>query len=284
MGLVDACLKTVSPGQYLERHPLINSLGVIMRLLTICTFCVALLAVWPGFNTWASETHPFMPGERLVFELKWTFVPAGEAVLEVLPHEEVNGSTAYHFVMTANSNTFVDAFYKVRDRIDAYADVEMSGSILYRKMQREGSTKRDVEVIFDQKKLKAYYQSRGKGQKEIKIVPGTFDPLAVFFFARTLEISKGMYIRKAVSDGKKMVIGKAKVVRREKIRVPAGKFDTFLLEPELDDIGGVFEKSKDSRIQVWITADKRRIPVKIESAVSVGRFKGELVKATGLVK
>jgi len=33
---------------------------------------------------------------------------------------------------------------------------------------------------------------------------------------------------------------------------------------------------------LWVTADKRRIPVKIKSKVVVGSFVGELVSATGL--
>lgn len=256
----------------------------VIRLFAVWICCAGLFLSLPDSDAWASQKHPFLPAERLVFELKWTFIPAGEAVLEVLPFEKVNGGDAYHFVLTANSNSFVDTFYKVRDRIDAYADIQMNGSILYHKKQREGSTKRDIEVIFDQKNLRAYYHRMGKDKREIKIVPGTFDPLSVFFFARTTKLSVGMYIRRPVSDGKKVVIGKAKVVKREKITVPAGNFDTFLLEPELADIGGIFEKSKDAKIQVWVTADRRCIPVKIESSVSVGRFKGELVKATGLLK
>ncbi len=230
----------------------------------------------------ASQKHPFVAGEHLVFELKWAFIPAGEAELKVLPIKEINGSPAYHFVMTARSNSFVDNFYKVRDRIDAFVDLNMNGSVLYIKKQREGHTKRDVEVTFDQENLTAVYKRKGKKKEEIKIAPGTFDPLSVFFYSRTIDISKGMQIRKAVSDGKRIVIGKANVVKQEKIKVPAGEFDTYLLEPELENIGGVFEKSKDAKIQIWVTADKHRIPVKIESSVSVGRFKGELISASGL--
>ncbi|MGA8180500.1 MAG: DUF3108 domain-containing protein, partial [Desulfobacterales bacterium] len=59
-------------------------------------------------------------------------------------------------------------------------------------------------------------------------------------------------------------------------------YDTYLIEPELKHIGGVFEKSKNAKIQLWVTADKRKIPVKIKSKVAVGSFVGELVSATGL--
>ena len=258
-------------------------MGIILRrLFFMSIFCIVL--IWePYLNAWSSQEAPFAPGERLVFELRWTFIPAGEAVIEVLPHEKINGCNAYHFVLTARSNSFVDTFYRVRDRIDAYTDMAMDGSLLYLKKQREGSTKRDEKVIFDQEELKAHYHRRGKNKdKEIKIMPGTFDPLAVFFFARMIDMSVGMQIEKPVSDGQKIVIGKAEIVKKEKIKVPAGKFNTFLLKPELKHIGGVFEKSKNASIKLWVTADKRRIPVKIASEVAVGYFTGELVSVKGL--
>ena len=94
------------------------------------------------------------------------------------------------------------------------------------------------------------------------------------------DLEKVKTVERPVTDGKKCVIGKASVVKRETITLSDGtKYDTFLLEPELQHIGGVFEKSKDAKIKVWVTADKRRIPVKITSKVIVGSFIGELESA-----
>ena len=58
---------------------------------------------------WAGDL-PFKPGERLTYVLKWGVVPAGEAVLAVLPLSAVDGVPAYHFHLTATSNAFVDLF------------------------------------------------------------------------------------------------------------------------------------------------------------------------------
>jgi hypothetical protein len=46
-------------------------------------------------------------------------------------------------------------------------------------------------------------------------------------------------------------------------------------------VGGVFEKSPDARLQLWVTADHRRLPVKLKSKVIVGSFTGELVDMSG---
>jgi hypothetical protein len=223
----------------------------------------------------------FRPGERLAFVLRWTIIPAGEAVLEVLPRENVAGREADHFVLTARSNSFVDAFYKVRDRIDAWSDIGMHRSLRYRKRQHEGGTRRDITVIFDWQAMTAQYSNQGAPRKPIPIAAETLDPLSAFYFFRCLALSVGERIQHSVTDGKQNQLGVAHVIRRETVRVPAGTFDTFLIEPDLAQVGGVFEKSPNATIQLWVSADYRRLPVKLKSKVIVGSFTGELVSMRG---
>ncbi|MGD9309442.1 MAG: DUF3108 domain-containing protein [Desulfosarcina sp.] len=227
------------------------------------------------------QKRAFQPGERLTFILKWTVIPAGEAVLEVLPREHMAGLDANHFVLTATSNAFVDAFYMVRDRVDAWSDAAMRRSLLYRKKQHEGRTRRDITVSFDWEAKTAQYVNFGEARKPIPITEGTFDPLSVFYWSRSEALVVGSQLRRWVTDGKKHVLGIANVVRREKIRVPAGTFDTFLIEPDLRHVGGVFEKSPDAKLQLWVSADHRRLPVKLKSKVIVGSFTGQLVSISG---
>jgi hypothetical protein len=228
-------------------------------------------------DTEANAEFPFAPGERLVFELRWAVVPAGKAVLEVMPMKTIDGAEVYHFRMTAESNAFVDMFYKVRDRIDSYVTADMSGTIHYRQKQHEGGSKRNIKVQFDWDNSTAQYSDGRKTRNAIDIVPGTFDPLSVFYYSRLVKFETDGIIECPISDGKKLVSGSARIVRRETIEVPGGRFETYLIEPEIKDIGGVFKKSKDAKIQLWVTADERRLPVKIASKVSVGSFVGELI-------
>jgi len=201
-------------------------------------------------------------------------------VLEVKPFQAVDGVQAYHFVLTARSNSFVDVFYKVRDRIDAYTDIHMTRSLLYKKQQHEGNTKRDVVVNFNWSDLTAQYYNFNKMEKNISIMLGSFDPLSVFFFSRLLDFKVDNILTRPVTDGKKCVIGKARIIRKEKLSLANGTYEAYLLEPELKHIGGVFEKSEDAKIQLWVSADRRRIPLKIKSKVMVGSFVGELVSVS----
>lgn len=235
-----------------------------------------LLAATPA-PLHAERVVPFAPGERLTFALRWTVVPAGVAVLEVLPMETIQGTRAFHFRLTAQSNAFMDLFYKVRDRIDSYVDAEMTRGLHYEKVQHEGKTQRNVRVVFDWCKSTAQYSDEKRTHAPIAIPPGTFDPLSVFFYSRLLPWEENLLIECPVTDGVRCTRGRGRIVRRQIITIGDRPYDTFLIEPCLENISGVFEKHKNAKIQVWVTADAKRIPVKMTSKAPVGTFVGELL-------
>lgn len=225
----------------------------------------------------AGAAFPFEPGERLTYVLKWEMLPVGEAVLEVLPMKRIDGEAVLHFALTAKSLPIIDPFFKVRDRIEAFTDTRLTRSLLYKKDQHEGRTRRKVVVSFDWDRREARFANFQKRRQPIPVVDGTFDPLAAFYFSRLFDLETHPLIERPVTDGKRCVIGKLRVITRENITVGNRVYDTFLVMPEMTHIRGVFEKSKGSGISLWVSADQRRIPIRIESRVAVGRFVGELV-------
>jgi hypothetical protein len=228
-------------------------------------------------------TIPFAPGERLEYELRWGSIPAGTASLEVQPVETIDGEPVYHFVLTAQSNSFVDVFYKVRDRIDAFADVGMTRSVRYEKKQHEGSHKREELIEFDWKKKQARYSNFGQKKEPIRLMKGSFDPLSAFYYTRTADLDPEQGpLQRPITDGRKNVIGRLTVAARETITLANGKtYETLRVEPELKHVGGVFKATQNAKIQVWITDDAQRIPVRIQSKVKIGHFTGELITAEG---
>lgn len=224
---------------------------------------------------------PFQPGERLTYVLKWEFIPAGEAVLEVLPMKRIGGQEVFHFSLTVNSHPIVDPFFKVRDRIEAFTDAGMTRSLLFKKDQREGRTRRKVVVRFNWDRGEAQYANFDKKRAPIPVAEGAFDPLSAFYFSRLFDLEAHRQIERPVTDGKRCVTGRARVHKRENITVGGRVYDTFLITPEMKHIRGVFEKSEGADIKLWVSADHRRIPIRIESQVVVGRFVGELVSDSG---
>jgi len=67
------------------------------------------------------------------------------------------------------------------------------------------------------------------------------------------------------------------LLRKETIQIGEKKYETFLLEPEMQHVKGVFEKSENAKMHMWVTADQYKTPVRFKSKVFIGSFIVELV-------
>lgn len=264
---------------------------MISRRILTAIFSLTLLC-FASAPAVADENHlAFFPGEKFKFKMKWGIFPAGEAVLEVLPIETINGIKSFHFRMQAKTNAFIDKIYKYRSQIDAYADLAMTRSLKYLKKTEARKAVKEVNVYFDWEKKEAlYFRSKTEigpnpttrfQKKRTPLMSGSFDPLSVFYYTRLINIHQNHPIERPVTDGKKCVMASAEIIKRETITLNGKSYDTLLVQPDLKHVEGVFSKSKDARINIWVTADERRIPLKIKSKVIVGSFTGELVSAEG---
>lgn len=226
---------------------------------------------------------PFAPGERLTYAISWTVVPAGTATLEVLPVEDFHGARALRFKAEARSSEFVDHFYKVRTTIESVADFDLTRTLFSHSDQNEGSYHKDATVDFDWDMARSVRRIKGKVTGELFIwPPRAYDPLSMLFAVRARPLITGLQIGDPVTDGKKLVQGRAEVGPIETVTTPLGTFRAFRIEPQVSQVGGVFQKSPGARLTIWITADDRRLPVKVQSEVIVGHFNLDLVKVEEL--
>lgn len=239
---------------------------------------LALFLVLPVNNIQAEDV-PFGVGEKITYQLKWGIIPAGQVVLEVLPTTTIDGQPAQHFRMSTRSNGFIDTFYKVRGVIDGYTDLGLNYSLHYHKKQREGSSRRDLEIRFDRGKQTAQYYNLKKksGRTPIAIPEGSFDPFSIIYYCRLLDFAALSMVERPVTDGKKSVLGQLHNRGRQTLIIDDKSYDTFLLEPDIQNLSGVFEKSKEANIFIWLSADERRIILKVSSKVIVGSFTAEMV-------
>jgi hypothetical protein len=80
-----------------------------------------------------------------------------------------------------------------------------------------------------------------------------------------LEVGKSQFLR--VFDNGKIYDVEVKVLKKEKITIPAGTFDTIIIKPILKS-EGIFMRKGD--VLIWLTDDEKKVPVKIESKVKIG--------------
>lgn len=229
----------------------------------------------------AGQPMPFAPGEKLTFSLRWGIFSAGKAVLEVHPMTEIDGEEAFHFSLTVKTNAFIDRIYKVRDRFDAFAASDMDRSLLYLKEQREGRSERDIAVTFDWDNQQAQYANFGEKEEPIDIYPSAFDPMSIFYAFRYHLVNGVEEVELPFTDGKRSVMGRGRLGESEIVSVPAGNFEAISITPDLSDVGGYFEDSDNSSLEIWVTDDAYRIPVRLASKVVVGTIRADLVSIEG---
>lgn len=239
---------------------------------------VGLSLLLPVLQAVAGE--PPGVGEKLEYQISWGLITAGYATLEVKPDERVGDQPARVFGMTASSTAFLDKLFKVRDTFTSYVAPDLSHSLKYEQQQQEGHYHRNLSVTFDAAAKTAQATINDKKRTPCEIQPGTFDPLSAMYALRGRTFKLGEVIELPISDGKKCVLGRGTVVREEAIKTAAGKFETFVLEPDFKDVSGVFKKSPGAKIHVWFTKDARHLPVKVASKVFIGSFTAELIKIT----
>jgi len=259
---------------------------IVTKRLTIRKIAVIAMMMFSSpihFPIAHASPLPFAPGEKLIYALRWENVPAGELRLEILPIATVNGNPSYHFVMTAKSNSTVDIFCKIRDRIDAFADINMTRSVLYTKEQNGSRGLRREEVRFDWAASQVQFKDLSNTHAPIALQPGSFDPLSAFYYTRMAVSGQTPSVNRPVTDGKRSFIGNAQVIGRESVTLQNGRiYNTLILQPDLGLFGGIFKGDKKAKLRVWITDDEKRIPVQIKVKVKVGHFIGELVSAEGI--
>jgi hypothetical protein len=250
-----------------------------VRRLAAKTFLVLLAIICLVLNSIAKETVksiPFSPGEKLTYQGKWGNIPAGELTLEVLPKKTINGMESYHFAMITKTNETVDLIYKIRERQDSYVDIGMTHSIFYAK-KTESRHPRNESINFNWKKLEATPTKFGKTKPPISILPGTFDPLALFYVIRCQALKENSEIYVPLTDGKRNIAVRATVGSRSMITVGGKTYAAIEIIPDMKMLDSleknkVVKKSDNPQLKIWVTADKRRIPIKIKTSVGIISF------------
>jgi|OpeIllAssembly_1097287.scaffolds.fasta_scaffold09305_2 hypothetical protein len=229
----------------------IRTLPVIVLLVThVCSLSCA---------------EPKIP-EKLVYSLSWAGVPVGVATQEIVDAGEVR-----QIVSTARSNDWLATFFPVDDRIESL--LEKKGAFPGRSRSirilfKEGSRVRDREIAFDPATNRAHFFDRRKNEHlDIPLEAETFDIYSGFYYVRYQRLEPGTSVYINVLDSKTLHRIEVRVLRRERVKVPAGEFDTIVIEPMVKPVG-VFEGKRGAYI--WLSDDARRIPVKAQTRVTVG--------------
>jgi hypothetical protein len=223
------------------------------------------------------ENKAFGIGERLVFDINYGLITAGEAIMYIPAYDSINNRKCFRVEFYVNSLPSFSWIYKVEDRYLTFIDVETLAPWRFEQHIREGSYKRDFVAQFDQVKRLAITPD-----SVIQVPEYVHDIMSAFYFARTLDFSGSkpgdtFMLQNFYKDKTHDLM--VKFLGRQELEVEAGTFRTIVVEPLIQE-GGLFKS--EGRVVVWLTDDERKIPIRVNSKVLIGSIDAELQKYSGL--
>lgn len=207
--------------------------------------------------------------EKLYFDIYWMGIYVGNATLE-----GVKRGGRVVITSEVHSAPVISVIYKVEDH--ASSTVVDGKPVDFRIRQREGRYRSNKETLFDGADRKITYIDYRKGiraEHEMKNEP-VWDVISGFYYLRTLLLEAGKTLSLDVFDSNKMLKAEVHVLRKEKIAFPGkGEVEAFVVKPVLRT-EGLFKHKGD--ILIWLTGDESRVPVRVETRVSIGKVVAEL--------
>lgn len=218
-------------------------------------------------------------GEQLKYGLYYSFAKVGTAYIKNRGLVNINGRDAYLIQTTAFSASIIDTVFRVRDINLSWLDAQHLHSLGYSQSLREGHYRRDEWVMFDY--THNTYQGEVDKKSGLRALTGTvtqpvLDMLTSLYFVRGQELAKGKDIIFDILNREEQYPLVVKVIKRETVKTPAGKFKCIVVEPQFRGEGIFVSKGKS--LQVWLTDDERKLPVKMKTEVFIGSVSAELLE------
>ena len=208
----------------------------------------------------ARRQVPFAPGEKLTYDVRFGPLKVGTGTMEVSAIDTVRGREVYHTTFRIKGGTLV---YKVNDRYESWFDTQSLVSLRYRQDIDEGSYER--ERIYEIFPDRAVFSENGKTEQASVTEP--LDDGSFIYFIRSipLEVGKTYEFNRYFRPDRNPVT--IRVLRRERVRVPAGSFDAVVVRPVIK-AKGIF--SEGGRAELWLADDSTRVMLQLQSKLSFG--------------
>ena len=155
--------------------------------------------------------------------------------------------------------------YRVDDTFASWFATDDLASLRFHQDQNEGQKDRNRRYeIFPERRA---YDETTDDKGEQPSVAEPLDDGSFVYFVRTVPLEVGHsyeFQRYFKPDRNPVTI---RVLRRERITVPAGTFDAIVIQPVIKT-KGVF--SEEGRAELWLSDDERRLILQMKSRLSFG--------------
>lgn len=248
------------------------------------TIITVLTIFTAGLQLLSGQKQPYLPGEKITYQIRYGIVGSGVASLEI-KEAFYKGKPVWHAAVSGQTTGLADALYKVRDVYESYIDPENDLPVFTIRNIQEGRYRKYNEVGFDHitrsdsTLVFSDLTGRHTGPK------GLLDIVSCFYWFRKYYLA----------DGGELVPGETYTMMtwfadelypiilrykgKETIRLKGSRIECHRFHP-VTEVGRVFKTEED--MAMWFTADENFLPVKVRFDIFVGSFHVDMTSYEGL--
>ena len=244
--------------------------GVLIAISMIISFPLRA-----GDDFCSLPNHAFQAGESITYRVYYTlagvYIAAGEATF-TCTLENLNNKPVYHVTGEGKTYSFYDNFFRVRDKYETFIDTSNLQPLKFIRNVNEGNFKKYENVSFNKTAHTAITNSG-----VFKTPECIQDVLSSMYYARNINFTNvkandtipfSMFLDNQVYNLYIRYLG------RETIKTKYGKFKAIKFKPLLIK-GTIFQGGE--KMTVWVSDDANHIPVRVESPISVGSVKVDMM-------
>ncbi|MBK7230996.1 MAG: DUF3108 domain-containing protein [Saprospiraceae bacterium] len=246
---------------------------------------IGLISINPMY---ANDREPvFVSGEKITYKLyyNWNFVwlSAGEVIFEVKDEGDL-----YHVEVTGRTYASYEWFYKVRDKYHSYIDKKTLLPKLYIRDIQQGNYIHYEKVEYDhvRKKMISYTGKTMKDAKpvEIPMQGECYDLVSTLYHLRNHHLGEFKKSKRIdfnlILDNRIYNLGIKLEKERSKFHIKEkGNFKVLECKGSVVE-GQVF--NENTELKVYVGDDENKLPLMIESPLSVGSVKAVLISEKNL--
>ncbi len=224
---------------------------------------------------------PFHDGEQLIYQASWVGIPAAQARIEF--HKLQKDPSRWIGEIWIETNPFADVFYKMRDYMrESVADDTLHSSGVYL-VQHEKSRLNYYEVTIDRPaQMVTITKKNHKGtQSKEFIASDPWGPISGAMMALTQNFAPGKTYAFDVFSGSQRYVFAFEVEKQEKLHLSIGDFDAWRIVPDVWYVSDGELRSEAHGTVLWISADERHLPLRIEAQAFIGYVRADLISIDG---
>ena len=227
--------------------------------------------------------NSYKSGEFFEYKLHYGFLNASYASLE-LKKEILHDSLVYRATAIGRTTGLARLFYRVDDLYEAFFPLEKVKPLKSIRDIYEGGYVRKAETVYDDKNKTATILNKITNEERvIKLESEYQDIISTFYFLRKhLDITKlkeGDIIFVNIFFASQNYPFKMQYLGIERIKTKFGLIECLKLKPFME-AGRVFRSNEG--IDLWVTNDENRIPVKVKANLRVGTIVADLTSFRGI--